>query len=56
MAGVVALLLGISIWTGWPTSSLWFVGLCIAVDFICHGISWLGIAAAEKNLSTVAKV
>jgi uncharacterized membrane protein HdeD (DUF308 family) len=54
MTGVAALLLGISIWTGWPTKGLWFVGLCIAIDFTCHGVSWLGIALAEKKAASVA--
>ena len=49
LAGVIAILLGISIWTGWPSAGLWFVGLCIAIDLICHGVSWLGIALAEKS-------
>src|SRR5207302_2002190 len=40
MTGVVALLLGISVWIGWPFGKLWFVGICIAIDFICHGVSW----------------
>jgi uncharacterized membrane protein HdeD (DUF308 family) len=49
LTGVVALLLGISLWLGWPFDKLWFVGLCIAVDFACHGISWSALALAEKK-------
>jgi uncharacterized membrane protein HdeD (DUF308 family) len=47
LAGAIALLLGIAVWIRWPVAELWFVGLCIAVDFICHGVSWSAIALAE---------
>jgi uncharacterized membrane protein HdeD (DUF308 family) len=49
MAGIIALLLGICVWTEWPVAELWFVGLCIAVDFVCHGISWSALALAERK-------
>jgi uncharacterized membrane protein HdeD (DUF308 family) len=49
MTGAIALLLGISVWIGAPVDKLWFVGLCIAVDFICHGVSWLGFALVERK-------
>ncbi|HZY59927.1 MAG TPA: DUF308 domain-containing protein [Candidatus Binataceae bacterium] len=49
MTGVIALLLGIAVWIGWPVAQLWFVGLCIAVDFICHGLSWFAVALAERK-------
>jgi uncharacterized membrane protein HdeD (DUF308 family) len=49
LTGVVALLLGISVWVGWPVAKLWFVGLCIGVDFICHGVSWSALALAERR-------
>src|SRR5207237_8185693 len=49
MTGAVALLLGISVWIGWPVGKLWFVGICIAIDFICHGVSWSALALAERT-------
>jgi uncharacterized membrane protein HdeD (DUF308 family) len=49
MTGVSALLLGIVVWIRWPVAQLWFVGLCIAVDFICHGVGWSAIALADRN-------
>src|SRR5262249_44612504 len=49
MTGVIALLLGISVWIGWPDGKLWFVGLCIAVDILCHGLSWSALALAERK-------
>lgn len=49
LTGVLALLLGMSVWIGWPIDKLWFVGLCIAVDFLCHGLCWSAVALAERK-------
>jgi uncharacterized membrane protein HdeD (DUF308 family) len=48
MAGAAALLLGICVWLRLPVSGLRFVGLCIAIDFVCHGVSWSALALAER--------
>ncbi len=54
-AAIIALLLGASVWSGWPSGTFWFVGLCIAIDFLCHGVSWIGVALADhKSLETQA--
>jgi uncharacterized membrane protein HdeD (DUF308 family) len=47
LAGVGALILGLCVWLELPVRGLWFVGLCIALDFICHGVSWSARAMAE---------
>jgi uncharacterized membrane protein HdeD (DUF308 family) len=47
--GLAALLLGICVWLRLSVSKLWSVGLCIALDFICQGLSWSAIALAESN-------
>ncbi|MFO0845929.1 MAG: DUF308 domain-containing protein [Gemmataceae bacterium] len=49
LAGVAALLLAVSLSVGWPGAGPWFVGLCIALDLACHGLSWSGLAWAERN-------
>jgi uncharacterized membrane protein HdeD (DUF308 family) len=49
LTGVVALLLGISAWIGWSVAKPWIVGLCIAVDFLCHGLCWSAVALAERK-------
>jgi uncharacterized membrane protein HdeD (DUF308 family) len=53
MAGIVALLLGVCVWLRWPDSRWWFVGLCIAVDFLFRGISFSALALAEKKRAQV---
>src|SRR5262249_49795139 len=49
VTGVIALLLGISVWIEGPIAKLGFVGLCIAIDFLCHGVSWSALALAERK-------
>jgi uncharacterized membrane protein HdeD (DUF308 family) len=49
VTGAVALLLGISVWRGGPAAKLGFVGLCIALDFLCQGISWSALALMERR-------
>jgi uncharacterized membrane protein HdeD (DUF308 family) len=49
LAGVIVLLLGISLWIGGPAAKLEFVGLCIALDFLCHGVAWSALALSERK-------
>lgn len=49
VAGGTALLLGAAVWFGGSGVRLSFVGLCIAVDFLCHGVSWSALALAERK-------
>jgi uncharacterized membrane protein HdeD (DUF308 family) len=44
--GVVDLVLGGLIWSGWPESSLWVIGLFVGIDLILHGWSWMSLALA----------
>jgi uncharacterized membrane protein HdeD (DUF308 family) len=48
-AGLIALILGLVIYVRWPIAEIWFVGFCIAVDFICHGVSWVVVALYEHK-------
>ncbi len=51
LTGVIALLLGVGAWIGWHLGAgLWLVGLCLAVDILCHGASWSAIALTERKL------
>jgi uncharacterized membrane protein HdeD (DUF308 family) len=49
MAGVVALVLGLSVWFGGAVATLGFIGLCIGVDLLCHGASWSALALTERK-------
>jgi uncharacterized membrane protein HdeD (DUF308 family) len=47
MSGGAALILGICVSLQVPVTGLWFVGPCLALDFICHGISWAAVGLTE---------
>jgi uncharacterized membrane protein HdeD (DUF308 family) len=51
MTGAVAVLIGITLVTGWSPARLWVIAVCIAADFICHGISWSAVAMTERKPS-----
>jgi uncharacterized membrane protein HdeD (DUF308 family) len=47
--GVVSIVLGMLIWNGWPASSLWVIGLFVAIDMIFQGWNYvmLGLLARK---------
>jgi uncharacterized membrane protein HdeD (DUF308 family) len=49
LTGVLALLLALAVWVGGAAVQWWFVGMCLAVDFLCHGASWSLVALAERK-------
>jgi uncharacterized membrane protein HdeD (DUF308 family) len=55
MAGVVALVMGTCVWLRWPDARWWFVGLCIAIDFLFHGMSWTALALSEKRTTELRR-
>lgn len=40
LSGAVSILAGIVILAQWPSSGLWVLGLCLAIDLIFQGIAW----------------
>jgi uncharacterized membrane protein HdeD (DUF308 family) len=49
--GVVDLVLGCLIWSGWPGSSLWVIGLFVGIDLIFHGWAWVILALTVRTAS-----
>ncbi len=47
--GVLGLLLGMMIYSGWPDSSAWVIGTLVGIHFIFDGWGMLGAAAAAKQ-------
>jgi uncharacterized membrane protein HdeD (DUF308 family) len=43
LSGVVTLLLGVLILVRWPVSSLYILGLFLAIDLIMAGAGWIGL-------------
>jgi uncharacterized membrane protein HdeD (DUF308 family) len=48
LAGVVALLLGVSIWRQWPLDSFWVIGLFVGVELLFRGWSLVMLALAVR--------
>ena len=46
--GLVDLALGALIWSGWPDSGLWVIGLFVGIDLVLHGWSWMALALAAR--------
>jgi uncharacterized membrane protein HdeD (DUF308 family) len=44
LSGVFALIAGLVILSGWPTSGLWVIGLLLGIDLIFNGVGWLVLA------------
>jgi uncharacterized membrane protein HdeD (DUF308 family) len=51
LGGVMALVLGIMIFTHWPSSSLVVIGLFISIELIANGWSAITVALAAKRAS-----
>jgi uncharacterized membrane protein HdeD (DUF308 family) len=43
-SGLVSLALGVLLWTSWPLSGLWFIGIAVGVNFIFAGLAWSTMA------------
>jgi uncharacterized membrane protein HdeD (DUF308 family) len=43
LSGVITFLLGLIILIHWPVSSLYILGLFLAIDLIVAGVSWIGL-------------
>jgi uncharacterized membrane protein HdeD (DUF308 family) len=52
IGGFASILLGAIIVAQWPTSTLWVIGLFIAIDMIINGWTYIMIALIAKRLNT----
>jgi uncharacterized membrane protein HdeD (DUF308 family) len=53
--GAVSVVLGLLIWNGWPASSLWVIGMFVAIDMIFQGWNYVMLAlVARKGAAIVA--
>ena len=50
LSGVIAILAGLVIFSGWPMTGLWVLGLCLAIDVLFQGFAWImfGFALRPK--------
>ena len=49
--GIVTLILGILIWTHWPSSAVWVIGTLVGISLIFSGISRFMLSLAVRNIS-----
>ncbi len=54
IGGVVTLLLGLMIFSKWPVSGLWVIGLFVAIEMIVNGWSYVAIALAARRAGKAA--
>jgi uncharacterized membrane protein HdeD (DUF308 family) len=52
--GAVSVLLGLLIWNGWPASSLWIIGMFVAIDMIFQGWNYWMLALIARRGAAVA--
>ncbi len=50
--GLISLALGVAIWRHWPTSSIYFIGLFIGLEFIVSGLSTLFTAISNRHVTS----
>lgn len=46
--GLITFLLGMMIYTDWPLSGLWVIGLFIGIDMILSGWSWIMLSLGSR--------
>lgn len=50
-SGLIALLLGILLWAGWPEVALWVIGLYIGIELLFNGWSVLMLGLSGRRFS-----
>jgi uncharacterized membrane protein HdeD (DUF308 family) len=54
LSGAVSALLGLMVALEWPSSAVWFIGLCVGIDLVMQGASWVAFALAARRLTPPA--
>lgn len=48
--GIVTLILGILVINGWPSSTIWFIGLYVGISILFSGVSLLAASLAARKI------
>lgn len=48
--GIITLLLGVSLWVGWPWSGIWFLGFAVGLALLLRGWSYVMVAFALRQI------
>lgn len=54
ISGILAIILGIMIFSSWPASGLWVIGMFVAIDLIFNGWNMMAMALAGRQLAQAA--
>ncbi|MDF2116016.1 HdeD family acid-resistance protein [Roseiarcaceae bacterium H3SJ34-1] len=54
VSGVLTLLLGLVIVSGWPVSSLYILGMFLGIDLVFVGAAWIGLGLGVKSQPATA--
>ena len=49
ISGLASLLLGIFIWSEWPVSGIWVIGLFVGIELIFYGGAWIALALRLRS-------
>jgi uncharacterized membrane protein HdeD (DUF308 family) len=52
LSGTINIILGVLLWIQWPEAGLWFIGLCVGIDLLFRGWSWVMIAVTMRSLQS----
>lgn len=47
--GIVSVILGVMIWSNWPVSGMWAVGILIGVKLVVMGMAMMALESATKE-------
>jgi uncharacterized membrane protein HdeD (DUF308 family) len=56
LGGVVTVLLGAMLWGEWPETALWFIGLCVCIELLFRGWTWVMFALTVRGLPKLPAV
>jgi uncharacterized membrane protein HdeD (DUF308 family) len=48
--GVLDLVLGLLVWSEWPESALWVIGMFVGISLVCRGANWIGFGMTLRKL------
>lgn len=54
-SGIVSFILGALIWSEWPYTGLWFIGLVVGIDLLFLGWFWIVLSLQARSLSKKLK-
>ena len=48
--GLITLALGVMVWSKWPQSGLWVIGMFVGIEMIVSGVTWATLALKARQV------